>query len=41
MDASHQSLAVYMSGWTIVVFITIAGCYKLIPTQKERLRQQG
>lgn len=35
MDASHQSLAIYMSGWTIVVFITIAGCYKLIPTQKE------
>jgi len=39
MDASGQPLAAFMSLWSVVVFVTILGCYKLIPTQKEYYEQ--
>eukprot|EP00434_Breviolum_minutum_P001387 symbB.v1.2.001219.t1/scaffold66.1/size357995/22 len=39
MDSSGQPLAAFMSVWSVVVFVTILGCYKLIPTQKEYYEQ--
>ncbi|CAK9018428.1 unnamed protein product [Durusdinium trenchii] len=39
MDQWHAPLAPFMFCWTVVVFITIYGCYRLIPTQKEYYEQ--